>query len=197
MRFTIRPVSALDAEALWEIYAPYTLTPLTYEYPAPGLEEFARRIARVSDIYPYLVCEADGLPAGYAYAHRYRERASYDWDAELSIYLSSSAQGRGIGRALYTALFSLLRVQGFVNVYGCVAAPNPPSEHLHAAMGMELVFTDRRTAWKLGEWRDLAYYKLRLSEPEGAPDPIRPFPQLPGELVRGLCGAAAELIRSD
>lgn len=135
MRFTIRPVSALDAEALWEIYAPYTLTPLTYEYPAPDLEEFARRIARVSDIYPYLVCEADGLPVGYAYAHRYRERASYDWDAELSIYLSPSAQGRGIGRALYTALFSLLRVQGFVNVYGCVAAPNPPSEHLHAAHG--------------------------------------------------------------
>lgn len=125
MRFTIRPVSALDAEALWEIYAPYTLTPLTYEYPAPDLEEFARRIARVSDIYPYLVCEADGLPVGYAYAHRYRERASYDWDAELSIYLSPSAQGRGIGRALYTALFSLLRVQGFVNVYGCVAAPQP------------------------------------------------------------------------
>ena len=52
MRFTIRPVSVLDAEALWAIYAPYTLTPLTYEYPVPGLEEFARRYREELDANP-------------------------------------------------------------------------------------------------------------------------------------------------
>ncbi len=196
LQYTIRPAVSGDAPALAEIYAPYTLTPLTYESPAPDAEEFARRIERIGAVYPFLVCEAEGAAAGYAYAHRYRDRAAYDWDAELSIYLAPPYTGRGMGKALYTALCSLLRLQGYVNVYGCVAAPNTPSERLHESIGMELVFTDRRTAWKLGEWRDLAYYKLRLSEPQGEPEPVKPFSALPPGAVRELCSRAAELIRS-
>ena len=37
--------------------------------------------------YPYLVCEADGKILAYAYAHRFHERAAYQWDAELSVYV--------------------------------------------------------------------------------------------------------------
>ena len=197
MEYFIRPAKEEDAAALAAIYAPYTETPITFESPAPTAEEFRARIAAISASYPFLVCEGCGEPLGYAYAHRYRERAAYDWDAELSIYLSPALRGRGAGHALYTALFSLLREQGFVNIYGCVAVPNAPSERLHEAMGMELVFTDRRTAWKLGAWRDLAFYKLRLAEPEGGPPAIIPFRALPADTVSAACAAAGRLIRSD
>lgn len=131
MPFSIRPVRPEDAAALAAIYAPYTATCITFESPAPPAEEFAGRIAAVSAHYPWLVCERDGAPIGYAYAHRFRERAAYDWDAELSVYLAPEARGRGVGKALYSALLSLLTLQGFINAYGTVAVPNVPSERLH------------------------------------------------------------------
>ena len=58
-----------------------------YEYVAPSPDEFRRRIAEIGAFYPYPVCELDGRIAGYAYAHRYHERAAYAWDAELSVYV--------------------------------------------------------------------------------------------------------------
>lgn len=197
MVYRIRPVRADDAAALAAIYAPYTATCITFESPAPPAEEFAGRIAAVSAHYPWLVCERDGAPTGYAYAHRFRERAAYDWDAELSVYLAPEARGRGVGKALYSALLSLLTLQGFINAYGTVAAPNVPSERLHLSCGFEHVFTLRRTGWKLGAWRDLAFFHRALGEYPASPASVIPFPELPAEDIAARCEAAARLIRSE
>ncbi|MCB6567596.1 GNAT family N-acetyltransferase, partial [Desulfovibrio desulfuricans] len=62
--------------------------------------------------YPYLVCELDQKIIGYAYAHRHMERAGYQWNVELSIYLLPQVQHRQIGKALYTALLEVLKLQG-------------------------------------------------------------------------------------
>ena len=132
MSYTIRPATAADGAACAGIYAPYTGTAITFESPAPDAAEMSRRIDEAaSGGYPWLVCERDGLAAGYAYAHRFRVRAAYDWDAELSVYLAPEATGRGIGEALYGAVIELLAHQGFVNAYGTVSVPNRPSERLH------------------------------------------------------------------
>lgn len=160
--------------ALAAVYAPYTETGLTFESPAPTPEEFTARITDTLKGYPFLVCERDGRPVGYAYAHRYRPRAAYDWDAELSVYLEQGCTGRGLGRALYGALLDLLKAQGYVNIYGTVSVPNPPSERLHESMGFRLVYTDLKTGWKLGRWRDLAFYRLQLRPYEDAPAPSCP-----------------------
>ena len=141
MSFTIRRAEAADGPALAAVYAPYTETGLTFESPAPTPEEFTARITDTLKGYPFLVCERDGRPVGYAYAHRYRPRAAYDWDAELSVYLEQGCTGRGLGRALYGALLDLLKAQGYVNIYGTVSVPNPPSERLHESMGFRLVYT--------------------------------------------------------
>ena len=96
--YTIRRAKMEDAQALLAIYAPYvTDTPVTFEYEVPSLGEFTGRIQSVSADYPYLVCERDGTAIGYAYAHRYKERAAYQWDAELSVYLSGESRGQGLG----------------------------------------------------------------------------------------------------
>ena len=39
-------------------------------------------------VYPYIVCEEDGVPVGYAYASRLYERAAYAWAVELSVYFA-------------------------------------------------------------------------------------------------------------
>ena len=83
---TIRLARPGDVDALLAIYA--------------SEEEFARRIADVQARFPYLVLEEDGQPIGYAYAHLLAERIAYQWSAELSIYLSPAATGKGTGRPL-------------------------------------------------------------------------------------------------
>ena len=87
-KFVIRKATENDAESLLKIYEPYiTNTTITFEYDVPTAEAFADRIRETAAAFPYLVCEQDGIIMGYAYAHRIRERAAYDWDAELSVYL--------------------------------------------------------------------------------------------------------------
>lgn len=194
MSFTIRCAGVSDGPALAAIYAPYTYTPLTFEYPAPTPEEFTKRLASVLEQYPYLVCERDGAPVGYAYAHRYRERAAYDWDAELSVYLAQGSTGGGLGTALYGALLDILLLQGYVNIYGTVSVPNPPSEHLHESLGFKLVYVDVNTGWKLGAWRDLAFYRLQLRPWSAEPAPVTPFPALDKAEVLDICRRHAEKI---
>ena len=67
--------------------------------------------------YPYLVWQEDGKILGYAYAHRHMERAAYQWNAELSVYLDRAARGRGLGRRLYGALMELLTMQGVLSAH--------------------------------------------------------------------------------
>ena len=130
-----------DIFPMLAIYAPYVRdTAITFEYEVPTAAEFGARLHHVLPEYPWLVCRAPGQVLGYAYAHRHMERAAYGWNVECSVYVLGSARGRGVGRALYGALLELLRLQGVVNAYGCIAVPNEASEALHRTTG----FSDAR-----------------------------------------------------
>ena len=134
--------------------------------------------------YPYLVCEIDGVMAGYAYAHRYKERAAYQWDAELSVYLREEYARRGIGRAFYTALMEILKEQNVRNVYGIVTSPNPPSEALHAAMGFRLFGVSQKTG-----------YKLPIGDPDSPPGELLTISQVSPERIAEILNEAAGMIR--
>ena len=115
---TFRFAAPADSAALLKIYGEYLDTPITFECALPSEAEFAGRIAAVGREYPYLVCLEKGRIVGYAYAHRQAERAAYQWNAELSVYLDRSCTSRGLGRRLYGALIDILRLQGIRTVYG-------------------------------------------------------------------------------
>ena len=156
--FVIRRAAAGDAAALLDIYAPYIRdTAITFEYDVPAAEEFAARIGDITRTHPYLVCERDGRPVGYAYAHRIRERAAYDWAAELSVYLAPAAQGQGAGTALYRCLIDLLAMQNLRILYGCVTLPNEKSRAPARKAGL---FARGRVARRGLEIRPLARRRL-------------------------------------
>jgi phosphinothricin acetyltransferase len=106
---------------------------------APAPEEIARRIQNITQQWPWLVLEDDEVVAGYAYASRHRERAAYGWAVDTAVYVSHRFQRHGVGRALYTTLFSLLRKQGFFKACAGITLPNTASIGLHEAMGFKLV----------------------------------------------------------
>ena len=183
----IRFAAAADAAALLGIYGQYIDTPITFECALPGEEAFRRRVAEYGAACPYLVWEEDGRILGYAYAHRLGERAAYQWNAELSIYLGRDSTGRGLGRRLYGALMELLRLQGVRTAYGCVTLPNAGSEGLHAAMGFRLTGTWHRAGFKCGAWRDVGWFEKTIAPYDPSPAPVRPIGEVPA-------AAAAEIL---
>ena len=155
----------------------------------PALGEFRQRIVDRDGAYPYIVCEEDGRPVGYAYGSRLFSRAAYAWSAELSVYFSTDHRGRGLGRAIYGKLFGLLALQGVRTVVGKVVCPNEKSDHLHEKMGFELVGTLRAASWKLGAWHDVHLWEKHIGDVEAEPAPLLRLSEVDPEKVRAILEA--------
>lgn len=169
----IRPATTADAAAIAAIYAPIVeTTVISFETTAPTPEEMARRIEAIVATHPWLVFEdaedAEGV-AGYAYASPHAPRDAYRWSVNVSVYNAERARRRGVGRALYGALFEILRRQGFHMAFAGITLPNEASVGLHEAMGFRPLGVYREVGFKLGAWRDVGYWSLEL-QPLGAPE---------------------------
>lgn len=166
----IRIVNLDDAESIRDIYAPFCeATPVSFETHAPSVDEMRRRISKLKASFPWLVCDRGGVIAGYAYASPHRERAAYRWSVDVSAYVHEGCRRAGVGRALYTRLFEILRRQGFYTALAGITLPNPGSVGLHESMGFEPVGVYRRIGYKCGQWHDVAWYQLGLREDSGEP----------------------------
>jgi phosphinothricin acetyltransferase len=159
-----------DAAPCAEIYAPSVRdSAVSFEAQAPGPDELAQRIDRISLTHPWLVAEDDGQIVGYAYGSQHRERAAYRWAADVAVYVSVEHRRRGVGRALYDALLPLLSRQGFYSACAGITLPNDASVKLHEACGFKLVGVYRRIGWKAGAWRDVGWWQRELRGGDGAP----------------------------
>lgn len=70
---TLRLVHEDDAEQIAAIYAPYANgTAVSFADRAPTAEEYRGRIRTTTARLPWIVCERDGVVAGYAYASPHR-----------------------------------------------------------------------------------------------------------------------------
>ncbi|HYE46379.1 MAG TPA: arsinothricin resistance N-acetyltransferase ArsN1 family B [Caulobacter sp.] len=175
---TVQVASEADAEAIAAIYAPYVVgTAISFEETAPTSDEMARRIASTLPTFPFLVFEEAGAVLGYCYGAAHGARPAYRWACNVSVYVAQAAQQRGVGRALYSALFELLDRQGFHALFAGIALPNAGSVALHEAMGFEHLGTYHKVGFKLGAWRDVGYWRRGLREGLPAADPI-PFQAL-------------------
>ena len=174
MSIAIRLARPDDTAAIATIYAPYvTDTVISFETVSPDEREMAHRLAKTLARFPWLVAMCDGEVAGYAYAGQHRERAAYQWSADVSVYVHKDFQRRGIGRALYTSLFAILRALGYYNVYAGIALPNPASVALHEAMGMTPVGVYRHVGYKGGMWHDVGWWEGSLRQQSAEPHPPR------------------------
>ncbi len=177
--YRIRLAREEDAPGILEIYAPIVRdTAISWEYDPPDESAMRGRIRdKAGHGYPWLVAEDGAGIAGYAYAGRWRDRQAYDWSCESSVYVHPGHRQRGLGRTLYAALFRVLSAQGFRYAVAGIALPNPESIALHESVGMSLAGTHRGVGFKSGEWRDIAFYEIRLG-PEGLPSPVIPVLEL-------------------
>ena len=191
----IRLATSADAEAIAAIYRPIVdATAISFETVPPAPAEIARRIASILEIAPWLVYQDGDAIAGYAYGSRHRDRAAYQWSVDVSVYVAGSARRRGIGRALYEALFPLLRLQGFYAAYAGITLPNAASVGLHEAVGFRPVGVYRAVGYKLGAWHDVGWWQLSLRDRAPEPRAPRSFreaqrdPEWPSSLATSAAG---------
>ena len=187
------PTPRATLRGILAVYAPYIReTAVTFETEVPAPDAFTARVAGICADFPYLVLEADGELAGYAYAHRQAERAAYAWNAELSIYLAGKWRGKGLGAPLYRLLERLLAMQGYVNLYGVITASNRGSIAMHEKLGYRQIGLHEKTGWKFGQWHDVAWLYKRVGE--GEPGTILPLSALdPAQVEREIAAAQREI----
>jgi phosphinothricin acetyltransferase len=162
-KVTVRPALLADAEPIGRIYNYYIeATTVTFEEQAVSTAEIARRIAEITNGFPWLVAEADGAIAGYAYARPWQTRSAYRFTVESTVYLAHESTGRGIGSELYAALLADLRTRGLHCAVGGIALPNDASVALHEKLGFEKIAHFKEVGWKFGQWVDVGYWQLLL-----------------------------------
>lgn len=192
---TIRMATVEDAEDILKIYNPYILNSvITFEYDEVSVEEFQGRISNVLSVYPWLVCLIDNKIVGYAYCSPHHVRAAYDWDCECTVYLAPDYHRRGIGHALYEALFHIVKLQGYYNVYSLICVPNDGSIALHKKLGFTEVGYYTNTAYKFGQWRHLSVMEKRLQGNFGTPAQVIKINELDKRTIDEITKAAAFMI---
>lgn len=179
----IRVAEPSDAAAIHAIYAPFCMSSaVTFEEIEPGVEEIARRIKTVSAMYPWLVAQIGSQVAGYAYANRFRERASYRWAVEIGVYVHANYYRCGVASRLYRTLLGVLKRQGFRHVLAGITLPNEPSVRLHEQFGFVKAAHYPNLGFKLQQWHDVGFWQLDLmiNERQGGISPAEPlaFPEL-------------------
>ena len=125
---------------------------------------FATRPATVDDLrdwfaqfaptgpYRLVVARRAGLVVGYACSQPYRQHEAFRETVEVSIALDAGCRGRGVGSALYRALFGGLAGEPVHVAVAGIALPNDASVALHRKFGFTEVGTFREYAVKNGRY---------------------------------------------
>jgi phosphinothricin acetyltransferase len=170
----IRPAVTSDAEALAAIYGHNVLHGFgTFEEVPPSASEMdQRRLAVIEQGLPWLVAEDAGQVLGYAYAAPFRPRAAYRYTVEDSIYLAPEAVGRGLGRALLSAVLQACEAMGLRQVVAVIGdSQNAASVGLHRALGFEPAGVGKSVGFKHGRWVDIIWMQKALNGGDAsAPD---------------------------
>jgi len=170
----IRAATTADAGALAAIYGHHVLHGFgTFEEEPPSAAEMeTRRAAIAGRGLPYLVAEDAGAVLGFAYAGPFRPRQAYRYTVEDSVYIAPDAIGRGVGRAVLSAVLDACAGLGVRQVVAVIGdSGNAASIGLHRALGFQDAGVGRSFGFKHGRWVDIVWMQKALNGgDQAAPD---------------------------
>jgi L-amino acid N-acyltransferase YncA len=153
----VRPASVADLGTVASILAFYvTNSVATFEEDPPGVPQWQQRLGDLADRrLPFLVAEAGGTVAGYAYVTPWRPKPAYRHTVEDSVYLAPGQRGRGLGRLLLESLLTGCADAGMRQVIAVIAdSGDPASVALHRACGFAEAGRLSQAGYKHGRWID-------------------------------------------
>ena len=130
----------------------------TFETEAPEWERWDASHLRACR----LVALADGgRVAGWAALSPVSARKVYAGVAEVSVYVGAEFRGRGVGRALLSALVRESESEGVWTLQAGIFPENVASVELHRACGFREVGRRERVGRLRGRWRDTILLERR------------------------------------
>ena len=162
----VRPATAEDAEALAAIYGDAVLNGFgTFEEEPPSPADMEKRRRDIAERgLPYLVAEQDGQVLGFAYAGPFRPRAAYRYTLEDSVYVAPHAAGRGVGRAVLSAVIEACEALGVRQLMAVIGdSGNAASIGLHRSLGFEQTGVGKSVGFKHGRWVDIVHMQKPLN----------------------------------
>lgn len=162
--FILRPFRWSDVPAITRIYRHYVdHTAITFDTDAPGEEAIAEKYAGLLKLgHPVIIAEGADAVLGYAYASFYRPRAAYRFTCEDSIYLDPAATGKGLGKAMLTALLEQSKEHGFKQMLAVITADTANSIAIHEKFGFERVGYYKSVGLKFDRWHDIVHLQKAL-----------------------------------
>jgi L-amino acid N-acyltransferase YncA len=156
---TVVPLEAEHWPAVREIYAEGIATGnATFETDTPTWEAWnashlpAHRLVALSDA---------GEVIGWAALSPVSDRCVYGGVAEESVYVASSARGKGVGRALLERLIGDSEDAGIWTIQTGIFPDNESSLRLHERVGFRALGTRERLGRLNGVWRDVVFLERR------------------------------------
>jgi phosphinothricin acetyltransferase len=151
-------MSPSDWEAVRGIYLEGIATGhSTFETEAPDWQTWDK--ARRKDCR--LVTRSGGQIVGWAALSPVSARPVYAGVAEASVYVAASAQGRGVGKMLMTALIEASERAGVWTLQGSIFPENAASLALVEGCGFRVVGRREKIGCMNGVWRDTILVERR------------------------------------
>jgi L-amino acid N-acyltransferase YncA len=164
----IRPAADDDFTAIASITNHYITTTSVHFAYEPIAPDYVRGLWLAHDRFPWFVASDRQGVVGYAKSGVWRERTAYSWTAEVGLYLSPHACGRGLGSGLYDALLDELARRGFRSAVAGITLPNDASIALHRKYGFTRVGVFEDAGWKQGAWHAVEFWQKRFATgPDG------------------------------
>jgi phosphinothricin acetyltransferase len=155
----IRPMTAGDWPAAAAIYAEGIATGhATFETEVPTWAGWDA--GHLAD-QRFVGADPAGTVLGWAALAPVSVRAVYAGVAENSVYVASSARGRGVGRALLRHLLDSADRAGIWTVQTGIFPENTVSVALHESVGFRVVGRRERLGRQHGRWRDVIMLERR------------------------------------
>jgi L-amino acid N-acyltransferase YncA len=164
----IRRAEAGDAAAITAIYAHHVLHGTgTFDVEPPPQSRWEALVAaHRQGGHPFLVAEAAGRIAGFAYAGPFRDRLGWRFSYEDTIYVAPELVGQGLGTQLLEALITESRQAGARHLVAVIGdSANFPSLRVHKRCGFAQIGILRGVGFKFGRWLDVVLMQLDLKEP--------------------------------
>jgi L-amino acid N-acyltransferase YncA len=156
----IDPMSPADWETVARIYAEGIATGnATFAAETPAWEAWDRAHRRDCR----LVARSGESVLGWAALSRVSDRGAYAGVAEVSVYVSSAARGRGVGTLLLEELVRASEEAGLWTLQAGIFPENAASIALHRRCGFRAVGVRERIGRQGGVWRDVALFERRSS----------------------------------
>lgn len=158
----IRPATAADAPAIARIWnGLITASVATFNAVEYTDTQIAAMIAdKATAGHAFYVNDP---VTGFATYGQFRGGVGYAHTMEHTVHLSDAARGRGLGRALLTAVEDHARMNGTHAMLAGVSGENTAGLAFHAACGYVRAATLHQVGRKFGRWMDLVLMQKFLS----------------------------------